>query len=128
LFYLQIGAVLATDYELDDESSGVQFLARAGNFSLLHCIQPCSGAYPPIPNGYWELFPWGRMWPKHEADHSTSPSVKVKNAWHYTSTPLYIFVAWCLVKHRDTFTFTFTFIQFPLLTFLRTAIAFLCLT
>jgi hypothetical protein len=31
-----------------------------------------------------------------------------KNAWSYTSTPQYIFMAWCLVKHRDNFTFTFT--------------------
>jgi len=25
--------------------------------------------------------------------------------WSYTSTPQYGFVAWCLVKHRDNFTF-----------------------
>jgi hypothetical protein len=30
----------------------------------------------------------------------------VKNAWSYTSTPQYIFMAWCLVKRRDNFTFT----------------------
>jgi len=30
-----------------------------------------------------------------------------KNAWSYTSNPQYAFVAWCLVKHRDNFTFTF---------------------
>jgi hypothetical protein len=29
-----------------------------------------------------------------------------KNAWSYTSTPQYVFMAWCLVKHRDNFTFT----------------------
>jgi hypothetical protein len=44
-----------------------------------------------------------------EADHSPPSSAKVKNAWSYTSTPQYIFMAWCLVKHRDNFTFTFTF-------------------
>jgi len=27
------------------------------------------------------------------------------NAWSYTSTPQYVFVAWCLVKHRDIDTF-----------------------
>jgi hypothetical protein len=32
------------------------------------------------------------------------------NAWSYTSTPQYFFMAWGLVKHRDNFTFTFTFI------------------
>jgi hypothetical protein len=41
-----------------------------------------------------------------EADH-TSPSIaEVKNAWSYTSTPLYTSMAWCSVKrkHRDKFT------------------------
>jgi hypothetical protein len=27
-------------------------------------------------------------------------SAKIKNAWSYTSTP-YIFMAWCIIKHRD---------------------------
>jgi len=29
-----------------------------------------------------------------------------KNAWSYTSTSQYAFMAWCLVKHRDKFAFT----------------------
>jgi hypothetical protein len=29
----------------------------------------------------------GVKWPGHEADHSPSPSAKVKNEWSYTSTP-----------------------------------------
>jgi hypothetical protein len=33
----------------------------------------------------------------------------VKNAWSYTSTSQYAFMAWYLVKHRDNFTFTFLF-------------------
>jgi hypothetical protein len=41
----------------------------------------------------------------HE-DHSPLSSAKVKNAWSYTSTPQYVFMAWCLVKHRDKFNFT----------------------
>jgi hypothetical protein len=44
--------------------------------------------------------------PGHEADHSPPSSAEVKNAWSYTSTPQYVFMAWCLVKHRDNFTFT----------------------
>jgi hypothetical protein len=42
-----------------------------------------------------------------EADHSPPSSVEVENAWSYTSTPEYVFVAWYLVKHRENFTFTF---------------------
>jgi hypothetical protein len=40
----------------------------------------------------------------YEDDHSPPPSSEVKNAWSYTSTPQYAFMAWCLVKHRDNFT------------------------
>jgi hypothetical protein len=47
--------------------------------------------------------------PDREADHSHLPSAEVKNAWSYTSTLQYVFMAWCLVKHRDNFTFSFTF-------------------
>jgi hypothetical protein len=41
--------------------------------------------------------------PRREAHHSCPPSAEVKNAWSYTSTPQYVFVAWCLVKRRDNF-------------------------
>jgi hypothetical protein len=47
--------------------------------------------------------------PEREADHLPPFSAKVKNMWSYTSTPQYFFMAWCLVKHRNEFTFTFTF-------------------
>jgi hypothetical protein len=43
--------------------------------------------------------------PGHEIDHSPPSSAEVKNARNYTSTPQYVFMAWCLVKHRDNFTF-----------------------
>jgi hypothetical protein len=46
--------------------------------------------------------------PGREADHSSPSSAEIKNAWSYISTPQYVFMAWCLVKHRDNFTFTFT--------------------
>jgi hypothetical protein len=52
----------------------------------------------------------GVKWPGSEADHSPPSSAEVKNAWIYTSTPQYAFTAWCLVKHRDNFTFTFYFV------------------
>jgi hypothetical protein len=40
-----------------------------------------------------------------EADHSPPTSAQVKKTWTYTSTPPYVFMAWCLVKHRENFTF-----------------------
>jgi hypothetical protein len=45
--------------------------------------------------------------PVCEANHSPSSSAEVKNAWSYTATPQYVFMAWCLVKRRVNFTFTF---------------------
>jgi hypothetical protein len=48
--------------------------------------------------------------PGRETDHSPPSSAEVKNEWSYTSTPQYVFMAWCLVKHWDNFTFfTFTY-------------------
>jgi hypothetical protein len=40
-----------------------------------------------------------------EADHSPPSVAEVNNAWRHTSTP-HVFIAWCLVKHRENFTFT----------------------
>jgi hypothetical protein len=46
---------------------------------------------------------------KH-ADHSPPSSAEI-NMWNYTSTTPYAFMVWYLVKHRDNFTFAFTFAQ-----------------
>jgi hypothetical protein len=43
-------------------------------------------------------------YPGREADHLPPSSAEVKNAWSYTSTSQYVFMAWCLVKHRNNFT------------------------
>jgi hypothetical protein len=42
-----------------------------------------------------------------EADHLPPSSAEVKNAWNYASTPQYVFILWCLAKHKYNFTFTF---------------------
>jgi hypothetical protein len=42
--------------------------------------------------------------PGCEADHSSSSAAEVKNARSYNSTPAYLFLSWCLIKHRDKFT------------------------
>jgi hypothetical protein len=43
----------------------------------------------------------GVKWLGREADHSPPSSAEVKNAWSHTSTSRYVFMACCLVKHRD---------------------------
>jgi hypothetical protein len=35
-----------------------------------------------------------------EADRSPPYGAEVKNAWSYTSTSSYFFMAWCLIKHK----------------------------
>jgi hypothetical protein len=49
--------------------------------------------------------------------YSPQYNAEIKNTWRYTSTPQYVFMAWCLVKHRDNFTFTFTGHYFKLCLF-----------
>jgi hypothetical protein len=44
--------------------------------------------------------------PEREDDHPSPSGTAIKNEWSYTSTPEYVSMAWCLVKHRDNFTFT----------------------
>jgi hypothetical protein len=48
---------------------------------------------------YQGLFCRGLKQPGREADHSPLTSAKVKKTWMYTSTPPYVFMAQCLVKH-----------------------------
>jgi hypothetical protein len=54
--------------------------------------------------------------PGGKADHSSPSSAEVKNAWSCTSTPPYVFMAWCLVKHRDNFTFFYLYCTMKLFT------------
>jgi hypothetical protein len=84
--------------------------AEAGNFSLQHRVP--TGSAPPPPSSY----PMGTR--------SSFPGGKAAGVWSWPLTsiwcrgqrkrgyvppiPEYVFVAWCLVKYRDNFTFTFT--------------------
>jgi hypothetical protein len=101
--YSSVG--IALGYGLGDWGSRVRFPAGAGNFSLHHRVQNNSGAHSAsYPMGTRVSFPVVKR-PERETDHSPPSSVEVKNAWSYTSTSQYVFMAWCLVKHKDNFTF-----------------------
>jgi hypothetical protein len=77
-------------------------------FSPLHSLQTGSEAHP-------NSIQWVRggalspevKRPGREADHARPSSAEVKNTWSYISTLQYVFMEWCLFKHRDIFTFTF---------------------
>jgi hypothetical protein len=101
---------IALGYGLDDQGSRVRIPAGAGNFSLHHRVQNGSGAHPvSYPMGT-RGFSLGVKRQGHESDHSPPSSAEVKNVCNYTSTPQYVFIAWCLVKHRDNFTFYLSFV------------------
>jgi hypothetical protein len=109
--YLGIGQLgvsfsgIGTDYGLDNQMIGVQIPVGARNFSLHHRVQ--TGPGPTQPPSQWVpgTPSVGASQPGREADHSPPSSADVKNAEICTSTPQYVFLEWCLVKHRDNFTF-----------------------
>jgi hypothetical protein len=89
---------------------GFDFRRGLGIFLFITMSRPALGpTQPPI---QWVLegrgLSLGAKLPGRKAEHTPPTSAEVKNAWSYTSTPQYVSVAWCLVKHRDKFTFTFT--------------------
>jgi hypothetical protein len=58
-----------------------------------------------LSSGYQGLFPWEySCWSVKLTTHLHLVP-RSKNAWSYALTPQYAFMAWCLVKHRDNFTF-----------------------
>jgi hypothetical protein len=80
-----------------------------------------------LSNVYWGALSLGVKRPGREADHSRPSSAEVKNTWSYTSTPRYVFMTWCLVKHGDNFTFTLPlpdFLYLKLMPSLETRVAF----
>jgi hypothetical protein len=101
-----VGIVLG--YGLDDQGSRVQFPAGAGNFSLHHHVQNSSGVHPAsYPMGTRGSFPGGKVARSMKLTTHLHLVLRSKIDWSYTSTPQYAFMAWCLVTHRNNFTFTF---------------------
>jgi hypothetical protein len=85
-------------------TTGVRFPAGAKFFSLRRRVQTGSEAHPAL-----DLMCTGGSFPEvkwhgRETDHSHPSSAEVKNAMSYTSTPPYVFMAWCMVTHRGNFT------------------------
>jgi hypothetical protein len=95
---------IATGYGLGDRCSEVGLPEEAENFSVFHRVQTGSGVHtafcPMVTAGF---FPRVK---RRETENSSPSSAEVKNAWLYTSNPQYVFMAWCLVKHSENFTFS----------------------
>jgi hypothetical protein len=77
------------------------FLKNAGRLRRLGLPLADSGSYPasyPVISG--AFYPAVKH-QDHEADYSAPSNVEVMNAWSYTSTPPYDFVAWYVIKQGD---------------------------
>jgi hypothetical protein len=76
-------------------TTGICFSAGTRSYtSPHHRVQICSGAHS-------ASYPMGTLLlkrPKSQADHQPPSSSEVKNAWSYTSTSPYIYMAWFLIK------------------------------
>jgi hypothetical protein len=80
-------------------------------FLFTTASRPALGSSQPLSNGYrGDLSPEVKL-SEREADHSPPNNAEVKNTWSYTFTPSYVFMAWYLIKYRDSFTFTWSCTQ-----------------
>jgi hypothetical protein len=83
--------------------------------SLHHCIQNGSGAHPAsYPMAMSGSFPRGKA-----AGEWNWPLISIycqgqRMSGAIPPLPQYAFMVWCLVKHRDNFTFTFMIAQLKL--------------
>jgi len=71
-------------------------------------VQTSSGTLPSSYPAGTAVFSSGIKPPGREADHSPPSSDQVKIAWGHTSILPCVFMARCLVKDRDNFTFCLT--------------------
>jgi hypothetical protein len=97
---------IALGYRLDNGGSRVQFLVRLGIFLFTTMSRTALGPSQHPMQWVPGDLSLGLKRPGREADRSPPSNAEVKNAWSYTSTPQYVFMACCLVKHRGNFTFT----------------------
>jgi hypothetical protein len=85
----------ALGYGLDDRE--FEYRQELGIF-LITASKPALGPTQTPIQGVAGALSLGVKWPGRKADHSPPSSAEVNNAWSYTSTPQYIFMAWCSLK------------------------------
>jgi hypothetical protein len=83
-------------YGLDDRVSKSR--RRLGIFLFITVSRTALGYTQPPIQWVTGVLSLGVKRPGREGDHSPPSSAEVKNAWSYTPTPQYTFMAWCSVK------------------------------
>jgi hypothetical protein len=97
-------AIQRPGYGLDNREMEIRSSTGARELSLLHSFQTLSGATQ-LPTQWVPGTPSLEVKrPRLETDHSPPPNARIKRTWSYTSTPLYVFMPWCLIKLRDNLT------------------------
>jgi hypothetical protein len=69
--------------------------------SSLPCSEHLSGRHSPFFLGYWSELSLGIKW-SDKADHSLLSGAEIKSPWSFSSSPSYLPMIMCLIKHRDT--------------------------
>jgi hypothetical protein len=93
------GRVTQHSDEATGWTTGVRFPGRAG-FLFAVASRPALG--PTKPSIQWVSggsLPGGKT--------AGAWSWPLTSTWSYTSTPAYVFMAWCLVRHRDNFVYCY---------------------
>jgi hypothetical protein len=104
---LKVGITLG--YGMDDRGSRLRFPGGGGLGVFLFTAASRTVLGPTQPPIQWVsgALSFGVKRPGREADHShLVPRSIMRGA--ILPLPQYVFMAWCLVKHRDNFIFTFT--------------------
>jgi hypothetical protein len=96
---------IALGYGLDGQ--GFESRQGLGIFLLFTASRPVLGPTQPPIQWVPAVLSLGLKQPRRDADHSP-PSSAVKNAWSYTYTPQYAFMAWCSVEAQEQLYFYLT--------------------
>jgi hypothetical protein len=91
-YFLWAGIAQSVQRRNTGWTARVRFSTEARDLSLLHSVQTGSGAHPA--SMARTLTP-GLKLPGLEADNSPPSSAEI---WSYTSTPPYVFMAYCLIN------------------------------
>jgi hypothetical protein len=69
-------------------------------FLLATASRPALRATQPPIQWVLRVLSLGIKWTGYEADHTPPSSAKVKKEWSFSSTLPYVYMAWCVVKHK----------------------------
>jgi hypothetical protein len=75
---------------------------KGKRFRYSSVLRPALGSTQPRIQRIWGSVPSGVQRMRSEADHLPPSSADGRNTWSCTSTPLYVFIAWCLITTAFT--------------------------